>query len=200
MPRKRLKHPPTRAETGDLPPRPAWPSWSQGKGGRWLKAKPERAFKHTEWKSGGPGQIAMHFAKGNGGRRYGSHNTIGHNLKVAILDAAARCKHSNDGTLEGFLLYCAETFPQDYLRVVGKLIPYRYNIEGTMRHLQTADEIKAELRARGVPVPDCLFARPTIPPNVVRLEPRPIDHAHPLIIDNNEEANDADNDPPQAAE
>jgi hypothetical protein len=197
MPRKRLKYPTTRAEIGDLE-RPSWPSWPQGKGGRWLKAKPERPYKQAEHKPGGRNA----FAEGSGGRRYGSHNTIGHNLKVAILDAAARCKHSNDGTLEGFLLYCAETYTEAYLKVVAKLIPYRYNIDTTMRHLQTADEIKAELRARGVPVPDCLFTRPTIPPNVIRLEPRPLDHAHALVIDHNEETTDAhrDDDPPQAAE
>jgi hypothetical protein len=191
MPRKRLKYPPTRAETGDLE-RPAWPPWP-GSG---------RPFKHTEWKSGGNENIRMHFAPGTrGGRRVGVPNKFGRELKQQILDAAARCRHSKDGTLEGFLIFCAEQFPQAYLKVVAKLIPYRVDLTH-LQHVQTADEIKGALRSRyGIDI-DRIFNVPKVPPNVVRLEPRPLDHAHALVIDNNEEANDAhrDDDPPQAAE
>jgi hypothetical protein len=117
------------------------------------------------------------------------------NLKQQILDAAACCKHSKDGTLESFLEFCATEFPKEYLRVLSKLIPYRVDLTH-LQHVQSADEIKAAL------VPDYLFGPPPKPPpDIIRLEPRPLDHAHALVIDNEEPRDDnRTDDPPQAAE
>ena len=57
-------------------------------------------------------------------------------------------------------------------------------ILGDLVHNET---VLAELRARGIPIPDSLFPVPKVPPNIVRLEPMPVDNAHALVIDNNEE-------------
>jgi hypothetical protein len=207
--------------------RKALPKQLERRGFDWTypRRPPERPYKHTEWKSGGNANIQMHFAPGNAGRKYGSHNKIGHNLKVAILDAAANCEFGN-GSLETFLIHCAENHTADYLKVMSKLIPYRLDVDARLRHLQTADEIRAELRARGIPVPDRLFPVPKVPELTHKpapVKPRDEDHLQreepepsapytwspsnttPLRVfdfDHNKEQTDADStdDPPAAAE
>jgi hypothetical protein len=151
-----------------ITPRRPWPG------------KPERPFKHTPWQSGGNENIRMHFAPGTrGGRRLGVPNKFGANLKQQILDAAARCKHSKDGTLESFLEYCATEFPQAYLKVIAKLIPYRIDLTH-LKHVQTADEIRGALRQRGIDI-DRIFPIPKVPEQIdhkpaEQIKPRDEDH------------------------
>jgi hypothetical protein len=196
--RKRLKHRPSRSEVEFAPEPTLRKPWPPPRLERTIAREdgrerpdgdtPERPFKHTPWKSGGDCNIQMHFAKGTkGGRKKGVPNHFTRVMREAAILAAEDAKQANGQGLYGYLLWCAENIPHVYLRsVLSKLIPMRVDLNSQMR-LQSADEIKAELRARGIPIPDSLFPVPKVPPNIVRLEPMPVDNAHALVIDNNEE-------------
>jgi hypothetical protein len=82
------------------------------------------------------------------------------NLKQQILDAAAKCKHSKSGDLDGYLTYCAETFPQEYLRVIGKMLPWDIRMKAVAQ-IDSAADIRQQLRERGVPI-DKIYPLPQV--------------------------------------
>jgi hypothetical protein len=119
----------------------------------------------------------MHFAKGTkGGRKHGVPNKFTRVMREAAILAAEDAKQANGQGLYGYLLWCAENIPHVYLRsVLSKLIPMRVDLNAQMRHWQgqSAEEIRAELRARGVPIPDHLFPIPKVPTITQRPLPEP---------------------------
>jgi hypothetical protein len=161
--RKRLKRRPTRAEIGDCEPRRPWPP----------RLQPRREYQQIETGGSGDGDPPAHFKKGSGGRPKGSINKLSRIVRDCAILAAEDCKHSGGKGLYGYLLYIATKYPAIYTRsILSKLIPLNLNLNAEMR-LQSADEIRAELRARGIPVPDRLFAVPRIPSPALQRRPDP---------------------------
>jgi hypothetical protein len=147
---KRIKRRPTNAEIGG--PLPA-----------------KRDYKH--WHDGGPGgagQIPVHVGKGNPGRPPGAVNKLGREVKTAIIDAAELSRHSKDGTLRGYLVFLADEHPVTYAKLISRLVPYV--VHGNVQ-LQSVAEIRAELVARGVPLPPSLYPVPKVPGTLARREP-----------------------------
>jgi hypothetical protein len=188
-----------------LPPRPS---------------RDDRTYKHERrGTAGGDCEPSVFFAKGTQSGRAGRPNKFNQSLKQQILDAAAACRHSKDGTLLGFLVHCANEHTAAYLRVLSKLIPYHWHLQAHMQFDSTQD-IRAQLIAKGVPLPPSLFKMPVIPERPRQDPPEP---PRPLVreaqesdrdawfqgrpprvqvaVDNTEGENDEhDDSPPQAAE
>jgi hypothetical protein len=119
--------------------------------------------------SGGDGAINMRPPRGNKvGRRPGTPNRMTRIIKEATFEAVELSKYSNGQGLVGYLKWLSEEHPKTFARgILGRLIPlqYRLNAEVVSR-TETADEIRAKLRARGVPIDrlGTLFEVPKLPP------------------------------------
>jgi hypothetical protein len=120
-----------------------------------------------------------HFTKGTaGGRKRGSINYITAVMKDAVLRGAAESDRAKakdpSGGLVAYLRSVADEFPTAYMRLLARLIPHDLRLQmraeiNTMP--QSADEIRAELRNRGIPIPDHLFAVPRVPGPVLQRRP-----------------------------
>lgn len=95
------------------------------------------------------------------GRKKGTQNKTTTILKEAIILAAALHGSDGNGTdqLVGYLLNAAEKFPKQYLSLLGRVLPYQVNatIEDTERVYRTQEEVEAEMRRRGLPIPSNMF-------------------------------------------
>jgi hypothetical protein len=159
MMRKRLKHRPTRAEIGDVEP---------------LRRLPSRSIEPRIYKTvrtGGAGDCSppRHFSKGTAGRKRGSINYITAIMKDAVLRGAAESDRARakdpSGGLIAYLKSVADEFPTAYMRLLARLIPHdlRLQMRAEMAITpQSAQEIRDELRSRGIPI-DRLFDVPRVP-------------------------------------
>jgi hypothetical protein len=174
--RKRLKRRPASDEGYFMPRRPLPPRLERRADGSYQPPpQPRREYKQVSTGGSGDGEPPCHFAKGQGhpGRPKGSPNKLSRLMRECAILAAEDCKHANGKGLYGYLLYIATKYPTVYARsILAKLIPYNVNLHGEMR-LQSADEIRSELRARGIPVPDHLFEVPRIPSSGPTFQRRP---------------------------
>jgi hypothetical protein len=138
--------------------------------------------------SGGDGAINMRPPRGNKvGRKPGTPNRMTRVIKEATFAAVEASKYSNGQGLVGYLKWLSEEHPRTFARsILGRLIPlqYRLNAEVVAR-TETVEEIRAKLRARGVPIDklDRLFELPKLPeppllsqrsPDPPRAEPAPL--------------------------
>jgi hypothetical protein len=145
---------------------------------------------YTGTRTGGDGEIGLRLKPRNGGgRKPGVLNKTTRIMKEAAVWAAENSVHS-DGSLAGYLKYLADTHPKTFARsILAKLIPLDLRLRADVQ-LETPDEIREQLRARGVPI-DRLFERPTLPeqPLLQRRDPDPPRaEPAPLRLVNSEEA------------
>jgi hypothetical protein len=99
--------------------------------------------------------------KGNTNHRgKGVPNKFTRVMKEASIIAAETCGLSDDGSLTGYLRYVARRYPATYTRsILSKLIPFTLKAELTAK-LKSVAEIRADLEARGIPLPPSLFEIP----------------------------------------
>ena len=87
---------------------------------------------------GNPNFAEYGFKKGDGrgGRPKGATNKTTRELKEAILLAAEKSKHSKGGGLVGYLTYLANSRPETYAVLLGRLLPLQAKIEsdGNVQH------------------------------------------------------------------
>jgi hypothetical protein len=143
-------------------------------------ASPRRDYKHVDSGSDGDGAIQGSVGRRNPGRPKGAVNKTTRAVKEAAILAAECSKHS-DGTLFGYLRYMSDNYPVTFTRsILSRLIPYVLHADV---QLQSVADIRAQLIARGVPLPTSLFEVPKVPSRMVaqrHLDPplRDEDHLH----------------------
>ena len=165
--RLKLKRRPTRAEFGDCERRP-WPPTLQRRPDGSYQPEPHREHGYT-----GDSMINMRpptKANGNRGRKAGVPNLMTRQIHDAIMVAVELSKYSGGKGLVGYLRWLSEEHPKTFARsILGRLIPLQYRLNANVTaQLQSSAEIRAELIAKGIPVPEYLFKRPEVPPS-----PRP---------------------------
>jgi hypothetical protein len=90
-------------------------------------------------------------------------------MKAALIEAAATSDRAlaNDpkGGLVAYLRSVADDFPKVYTRVLARLIPHDLRIRAEVAQPKSAEDIKAQLRAKGIPVDRLfrLFEVPKVP-------------------------------------
>jgi hypothetical protein len=166
-----MRRRPTNAEIGG-------PILRRRADGSFIPDPSERTIEdYTGTRTGGDGEIGLRLKPRNGGgRRPGSSNKTTRLMKETSIWAAENSIHS-DGSLAGYLKYLADTHPKTFARsILSKLIPLDLRLRANVQ-LETADEIREQLRARGVPIDrlGTLFERPTLPepPLLQRRDPDP---------------------------
>jgi hypothetical protein len=148
------------------------PPWPQRKLPKHAERRGLRLDHEASGSAGGDCEPSVYFKHGHPGYKPRGPNKFGRNLREAILEAAAACEHSKTGDLHGFLVHCATEHTAAYLRVIGKLLPYRFDVNANAR-TETAVEIRARLEAMGIPLPETLFTVPKVPTPSPKPAPEP---------------------------
>jgi hypothetical protein len=92
------------------------------------------------------------------GRAKGTPNKTTTLLKDAIIEASVRLGRDGkgkDGTV-GYLMWLGRNEPAVYGRMLEKILPMQLEVKDTTKKTYTAEEAKAELEERGLPVPQSL--------------------------------------------
>ena len=89
------------------------------------------------------------------GAKPGSHNRVTNVLKDAILYAAERCGEDGNGRgkLVGYLTRIAKRYPKEFTTLLARVLPLQLNATSTVtvdHRYRTTEEVKAELRSRGI--------------------------------------------------
>lgn len=125
-----------------------------------LRDDPEPDHPKPELPSPG-GPFRNPFYKGHpkyGGRTKGTPNKTHKQLAEAILAAAQRSGFDKKGKegLEGYLRRLANNYPKTYAYLLARVLPVqlkgRLTQEHTHRIYRTPEEVREELRERGLPV------------------------------------------------
>jgi hypothetical protein len=130
-------------------------------------AERDRLADYEDTGSRGDGAIGTHRKRGSGGRKHigrkpGVPNRLTRVVREAALIAAETSDLSPDGTLVGYLRTVANQYPQTFTRaVLARLIPYRVDLQAQMQLHGSSDDIKAELRKRGIDI-DRIFKVPQV--------------------------------------
>ncbi|HVX56436.1 MAG TPA: hypothetical protein VHA37_01780 [Candidatus Saccharimonadales bacterium] len=112
--------------------------------------------------TGGKGSFRKGMKKIPGsGRKKGQQNKISTLLKEEIIRAAQDIGENGDGLdeLRGYLRVCARHFPKSYMHLLARVLPYQVNatVDHEHRVFRTREEIEAEMRRRGLPIPKSMF-------------------------------------------
>lgn len=92
------------------------------------------------------------------GRKKGTPNKTTTLLKDAIIEASVRLGRDGkgkDGTV-GYLMWLARIEPAVYGRMLEKILPMQLEVKDTTKKTYTAEEARAALEERGLPVPQSL--------------------------------------------
>jgi hypothetical protein len=87
------------------------------------------------------------------GRAPGTPNKISRAFKDALIYAAELSRHSEDNTLEGYLLYLANDKQELFVPLLGRLLPLQINArtQATTKIVYSSvDQVRAALIARGL--------------------------------------------------
>lgn len=92
------------------------------------------------------------------GRKKGTPNKTTTLLKDAIIKAAEMLGQDGKGKngTVGYLMWLGRHEPAVYGRMLEKILPMQLEVKDTSKRLYTADEAKAALEERGLPVPQSL--------------------------------------------
>lgn len=106
-----------------------------------------------------------------GGRQKGTPNKVTVILKDGIMAAMEQCGYDTKGRdgVVGYLKRMAIRKPEQFLRLVEKLLPYQLTGKdgGPMQVLhQTKEEVVARMKERGLPIPPSLIDAPPPSPSV----------------------------------
>ena len=118
------------------------------------KAKAERRTGHV----GAKNLIPIKKGERRVGRAKGTPNKFTTLLKDAIVTAAeklGRDGRGKDGTV-GYLMWLARVEPAVYGRLLEKVMPMQLEVTDKSKKLYTAEEARAALEERGLPVPQSL--------------------------------------------
>lgn len=114
--------------------------------------------------AGGGFVIPLKKGERKGGRVKGQPNKITRQLKDAIIMAAEQCGEDGKGKdqLVGYLKRLARNYPKTFAALLGRVLPMQITgkIEGEATlHVKykSVEEVKAELKERGLPIPDRVF-------------------------------------------
>lgn len=95
------------------------------------------------------------------GRKKGQQNVITTQLKLEIIAAAQEIGIDGQGTekLRGYLKQLATRFPKTYAHLLARVLPYQVNasVDHEHRVFRSEEEVEAEMRKRGLPIPRHLF-------------------------------------------
>ena len=87
------------------------------------------------------------------GRSAGTPNKLSRAFKDALIFAAEHSKHSEDGTLEGYLLHVADKHVELFVPLLGRLLPLQINARTQQTNkivYSTVAEVRAALIAKGL--------------------------------------------------
>jgi hypothetical protein len=131
-------------------------------------AERDRLADYVDTGSRGDGAVGTHRKRGSGGRKHigrkpGVPNRFTRVMREAALIAAETSDLSSDGTLVSYLRTVANQYPETFTRaVLARLIPYRVDLDlRTQMSMQSSDDIKAELKKRGIDI-DRIFKVPQV--------------------------------------
>jgi hypothetical protein len=132
------------------------------------KSKPKAKADKRRGDAGKKNLIPFKKGERRVGRQKGTLNKTTTLLKDAILKAAellGRDGRGKNGTV-GYLMWLARAEPAVYGRMLEKILPHQLEMKDTTeKKLYTAEEAKAALEERGLPVPQSLAS---LAENVVR--------------------------------